>query len=329
MLQLSGVLEMQSLRLKRDALKMMNATVSGTPAENLWSVLENYFGIEEDIKERELDEAQSLGEMLRSLREEDDEDVPAMRKDQADEEDEAMAREVEMIEGDEDDVESIASSQASSNVGIGAKRKTLSQLKKKAAEEFPAKCALKDTRVFYPTSAESMHSTGVDSSLMLQRKTIGKYKGYYECNFGDCKYVGHTNAVCASHVRRCHLGFSLGCRFCQEKKWYQGRGWSDHMDKYHSDQSKFEVIEMPAGVIKAEEIDPELFISKEKFIIPSPGEHPAVKIPEVETKRPRIDEKFMETVEPLIQSSQVSGGAGFVSADLEKAMESQDSQEEI
>ena len=104
--------------------------------QNVWSVLENYFGIEEDIKERELDEAQSLGEMLKSLREEDDESVPAMRKEQADEEDEAMAREVEMMEGDEDDVESIASSQASSSVGVGAKRKTLSQLKKKAAEEF-------------------------------------------------------------------------------------------------------------------------------------------------------------------------------------------------
>ena len=97
MLQLSGVLEMQSLRLKRDALKMMNATVSGTPAENLWSVLENYFGIEEDIKERELDEAQSLGEMLKSLREEDDESVPAMRKEQADEEDEAMAKCMECV----------------------------------------------------------------------------------------------------------------------------------------------------------------------------------------------------------------------------------------
>ena len=101
------------------------------------------------------------------------------------------------------------------------------------------------------------------------------------------------------------------------------------MDKYHSDQPKFEVIKMPAGIIKAEEIYPELFISKEKFIIPAPGEHPTVKSPEVETKRPRIDEKFMETVEPLIQSSQVSGGAGFASADLEKAMDSEDSQEEV
>ena len=95
------------------------------------------------------------------------------------------------------------------------------------------------------------------------------------------------------------------------------------MDKYHSDQPKFEVIEMPAGIIKAEKIDPEIFISKEKFIIP------AMKGTEVETKHPRIDEKFMETVEPLIQSSQVSGGAGFASADLEKAMDSQDSQEEV
>ena len=43
------------------------------------------------------------------------------------------------------------------------------------------------------------------------------------------------------------------------------------MDKYHSDVPKFEVLEMPTGVVKAEEIEPELFIEKEKFVIPAPG----------------------------------------------------------
>ena len=43
------------------------------------------------------------------------------------------------------------------------------------------------------------------------------------------------------------------------------------MDKYHLDMPKFKALEMPEGVVKAEEIEPELFIEKEKCVIPVPG----------------------------------------------------------
>ena len=267
MLQLSGVLEMQSLRLKRDALKLMNATVCGTATSAMWSVLENYFGIEEDVEEKELEEAQSLAEMLRIQRGEAKEDVPALTKQQADSEEAALAEEAD----DAADTESVASSTTSSTVGVGAKRKTLTALKKKAMDDYPTKCSISEAKVFYPTSSESMHSTGVDSSLICERQSLPGYRGFYECNVGDCTYVSHTHGVCTTHVRRCHLGYAVGCRFCPQKRWWQARTWSEHMDKYHSDVPKFEVLEMPTGVVKAEEIEPELFIEKEKFVIPAPG----------------------------------------------------------
>ena len=110
MLQLSGVLEIQSCRLKRDALKLMNAVVSGSAASTMWSVLENYFGMEEDVEDKEMEEAQSLAEMLKIQRG-DKETVPSITKEQADkEETEATAKDI--TAEDDDEMESIASSHA-------------------------------------------------------------------------------------------------------------------------------------------------------------------------------------------------------------------------
>ena len=176
-----------------------------------------------------------------------------------------------------------------------------------------------------------MHSTGVDSSLIMSRQKLPGYKGYYECNTPGCDYVAHTHGVCTSHVRRCHLGYALGCRFCPTKRWWQARYWSDHMDRYHKEHPKFEALELPGGFIKAEEIDPEIFVEKEKFIIPAPGAHP---LPEpkrmrTEEQKPSIAPSADSALtEPPVESS-LESYHQFVSTDLEAAMESQSSQEEL
>ena len=285
--------------------------------------------MEEDVEDKEMEEAQSLAEMLKIQRG-DKETVPSITKEQADrEETEAAAKDV--TAEDDDEMESIASSASSSTVGVGAKKKTLSELKKKASDDYPEICSLKDAKIFYPTSALSMHSTGVDSSLIMSRQKLPGYKGYYECNTPGCDYVAHTHGVCTSHVRRCHLGYALGCRFCPTKRWWQARYWSDHMDRYHKEHPKFEALELPGGFIKAEEIDPEIFVEKEKFIIPAPGAHP---LPE--PKRLRTEEQKPSVApsadsaltEPPVESS-LESYHQFVSTDLEAAMESQSSQEEL
>ena len=318
----------------------MNAVVCGSAAGTMWSVLENYFGMEEDVDEKEMVEAQSLAEMLKIQQSDDKEPVPSISKEQADKEETEAAAEDAAAE-DKEEVESIASSASSSAVRIGAKKKTLSELKKKVLEDYPTKCSLKDAKIFYPMYASTMHATSVDSNLILSRQKLPGYKGYYECNTAGCEYVAHTHGVCTSHVRRCHLRYAIGCRFCLAKRWWQARYWSDHMDRYHKEHPKFEVLELPSGVIKAEEIDPEIFVEKEKFLIPAPGDHPP---PEPKCQRTEEQKLFIAEgadavfAEPpnrpaiggiRYSTPPIESYHQFVSTDLEAAMELQDSQEEL
>ena len=64
MLQISGVLEIRSHQLWRDALKLINATICGTATTEFWHLMESYFGIDEDIEEAALEDAQSLAEIV-------------------------------------------------------------------------------------------------------------------------------------------------------------------------------------------------------------------------------------------------------------------------
>ena len=54
------------------------------------------------------------------------------------------------------------------------------------------------------------------------------------------------------------------------------------MDKYHSDQMKFEPLEMPQGELKAKEVDPDHFITEEHFTLPMTS--PAIPIHRTESK---------------------------------------------
>ena len=60
MLQMSGILEVQAAKLRKDALQMLLGTISGTAMSNLWKLLEHFFGITEDPDEEKAAEASSL-----------------------------------------------------------------------------------------------------------------------------------------------------------------------------------------------------------------------------------------------------------------------------
>ena len=83
MLQLSGVLETCSLQLRREVLKLINATICGTATTDLWKVLESFFGVDEDPDESTLEDAQSLAEVLKLCKEEKETSTPSIRKDVA------------------------------------------------------------------------------------------------------------------------------------------------------------------------------------------------------------------------------------------------------
>ena len=143
MLQLSGVLEMQSAKLRRDALRMIDATITGTATNMFWNVMESFFGVEEDVDTKELEEAQSLGEVMK-IHKANKESVPTVSKDQADSED------IQLMEENEEDFDTESVSTSGSQVGIGAKKKTLAQLKVKALEKYPLLMPITESKVFYP-----------------------------------------------------------------------------------------------------------------------------------------------------------------------------------
>ena len=353
MLQLSGVLEMQSAKLRRDALRLIDATIAGTATTMFWDVMESFFGVEEDVETKELEEAQSLGEVMK-IHKANKESVPTVSKDQADSEDTQLMEEIE----EDLDVDSVSTS--GSQVGVGAKKKTLTQLKVKALEKYPLLMPIAESKVFYPTSQTTMHATGVDEGMLHHRQKVGD-KGFYECAFDKkCEYVARTHGVATTHVRRVHLGHSLGCRFCPSKMWWQARYWSDHMDKFHADQPKFEALQFDASSIKAEEIEVDHFIEKEKFIIPATkavgGSAPppppedvkkeAHKEPTPKRKRTEREQQLIDegadallaeapiSSQPLPKSEAIRYSQGpmtysqFVSKDLEEAMESEESSKE-
>ena len=148
-----------------------------------------------------------------------------------------------------------------------------------------------------------MHQTGVPNDLVGERIKLGGYKGCYPCQSKDCEYVAQTRGVLCSHIRRVHLGITLGYCFCPEKCWWQARYWVEHMDKTHPEAHKFEVIP-PGSKPIVSSTDADLFVSEETFMIPAPSSEPTTKteVPdttqeeEQPTKRGRFDEQDLQLI---------------------------------
>ena len=97
----------------------------------------------------------------------------------------------------------------------------------------------------------------------------------------------------ATHIHHVHVGHTLGCRFCPTLAWWQARYWSNHMDKKHSDQPKFEALVFLEGTIKAEEIDPSQHTDLDHFVVqetfPFPPTQPPVPIHRTEPKQEVVE----------------------------------------
>ena len=83
MLQISRVLELRSHQLRRDALKLINSTICGTATTDFWKLMESYFGVDKDIDEATLDEAQSLAEILQLKSQSESETSPLSARNQS------------------------------------------------------------------------------------------------------------------------------------------------------------------------------------------------------------------------------------------------------
>ena len=259
MLQISGVLELQSHQLRHDALKLMNTTLCGTATTDFWHLMENYFGVDEAA----LDEAQSLADVLKLKKQCSRDDVPSVAKSTPEPDDDITVSE------EEDDRSSTASNITTKSVpSTTGSLQTLAQKKRATKDKFLNFCMLKEASLFYPTNEKSMHTTGINLAHISERMKIGGYKGFYRCLFNkDCQYAAQTNGLIATHIRQVHVGHALGCRFCPTLAWWQACYWSDHMDKKHSFQPKYETVIFPKGTIKAEEIDPAEHADLDHFVV--------------------------------------------------------------
>ena len=222
--------------------------------------------MDEEPEEENLQDAASLAATLRARKQEQEHDKSAkslaITKSK-------VAAEEGLVEEEEEEIEDMAS--MTSSQFTAPPSRTLSQIKesKKAMEKYPSKCELREAQLFFPTSSETMHQTGVDARYIGTREKLSGYKGIYCCLFDDCDYAAQVKGIVYSHIRRVHLGVALGCRFCPEKSWWQACYWSIHMQNVHPQESKFEPLILPES-IKAEPVESVIVITQEKFEIPIP-----------------------------------------------------------
>ena len=117
-----------------NALRLLNATITGSAISNLWQLLESYFGVDEDPYEAEVEDAVSIAELLPILKQENTEE-PSFTKAQAQEEKNDKAEPDDNIESEFEESQSafaIGSQTSGASGGKGTKRKsTLAELKAK------------------------------------------------------------------------------------------------------------------------------------------------------------------------------------------------------
>ena len=233
--------------------------------------MESFFGVEEDEDEAKLEDAASMAAFVRANKEERARD--AKSKDLSISKEVVESEEVDAEEDEMEETESVVSTSSQPS-------KSQSRSKKAQSKKYPTKCTLGQAQLFYPTSSDSLHETGVDAKYIGSRENLSEYKGLYCCLYGDCEYGAQVRGNTYSHIRRVHLGAAFGCCFCPTLAWWQARSWSNHMDSVHSDQAKYEAVQLPSGPLEGVKIEPELFIEQESFTIPVPKAKPTSKVDE-------------------------------------------------
>ena len=258
--QYSGLFEMKAQELRRDALRLQTAALCGVASTGFLDLMENFYGVEETEEEEVLADTSSFAEFVSAVRKEKarDKDSELVSKSKVDVEDE----EIDIDDEEDSDDESVAST-------ASEKPKTLKQKKVKLSIKYPDKCSREEAQLFFPTSQETMHDTGVPGKYIGSCENLPQYKGLYCCLFDSCDYGAQVRASTCSHIRRVHLGHAIGCRYCPAKGWWQARYWVNHMKSQHPDLPKFEVVELPVN-LEAAKIEPEIFVQEEHFTIPVP-----------------------------------------------------------
>ena len=153
---------MQAHRLRHDALHLQNAALCGTATTNFLDVMENFYGVDETEEEARIEDVASFAAFIKQNKEEHARELQSKNLS-------VTKGSVEHEEvGEERDVEETES--VTSTSSQPSKPRTLSQINHK--EKYPTKCKLSKAQLFYPTSAESPHETGVDGKFIGTRENL-------------------------------------------------------------------------------------------------------------------------------------------------------------
>ena len=122
-----------------------------------------------------------------------------------------------------------------SSVKQPAKRKPkISQQK----DLLPDVCELKQAIRMYLADKDSLPSTGIPIQLQVKREhqTTHADASVYLCLHKKCQappFFAQSPSGIYFHIQCKHLGIALACPYCQDKLYWNSKGWKSHMDSKH------------------------------------------------------------------------------------------------
>ena len=92
---------------------------------------------------------------------------------------------------------------------------------------------ISQTEGHLPIDPKALHNTGIPSIYHVRWSgASSKGSSLYDCPFGSAcgtpPYVGDLPS-CGSHVHHVHIGSSILCPYCPDRRYYNVDNWQKHM----------------------------------------------------------------------------------------------------
>ena len=185
-------------------------------------------------------------------------------------------------------------------------------------------CGLKKAIRMYPSEEGTLKETGVPPELQVKREHQTTHAGgsVYLCPHDKCQvppFYAQSLSGIYSHIRRKHLGIALACPYCQNKVYWNSKGWNSHMNSKHKKVPHF-------GTALADEA------SMAQEMLKSAERH-AAEPSEASVKRPKKKKKPLKPskkrVRPESSSSSSSPDEGTSDSSTDDSSSSSSSDSEV
>ena len=219
LLRVSTDLEAKANLLRQEALQCLTVTLTGSNRKKFWELMMAYFranhkGTDEDDPWDFLDAAPAILPPLPLTKAETKEDVASVKS---------------------------APASTAPPPTRSAKRKPRITQQKDLLEDL---CELKDTIQMYPSNKDSLKETRIPHDLLVKRKHKTSHAGasMYLCHHPKCQdpaFFAQSPAGIYLHMRHKHVGITIAYPYCQDKLYWNSKGWKSHMDSMHKSVPHF------------------------------------------------------------------------------------------